>query len=255
MADDKEPDLTSAAGLHAQPEYSNPQVPAFGSPPATPVAAGAKRMSAGEMRPGDPAVRRATADRAGNSGGAPAGAPVEVPADNQEAELARLFAAHHAQVLRAAFRLLGEAADAEDVLQTVFLRLARGLERYRLGPEPAAYLHRMAVNASLDLLRQRPRQTAALRGDGERLDPDHLPHPAPDPERRRGQHDLRAALRAAIAALPPRAAEIFCLRHIEGRDNTSIARQLGLSRVTVGVILHRARRQLRTALAEVREQG
>src|SRR6516162_807558 len=70
------------------------------------------------------------------------------------ADLEAIFREHHALVFRAAYRITGNAGDAEDVLQTVFLRLVRQ-ENLSEVSNLAAYLHRSAVNASLDLLRRR----------------------------------------------------------------------------------------------------
>ena len=64
-----------------------------------------------------------------------------------------LFQRHHDRVFRTAHRVTGSAADAEDVLQTVFLRVARGQESAGAAENPQAYFARAAINASLDLLR------------------------------------------------------------------------------------------------------
>jgi RNA polymerase sigma-70 factor (ECF subfamily) len=66
-----------------------------------------------------------------------------------------LFERHHDRVFRTAHRVTGSAADAEDVLQTVFLRVARGQESVAAAENPDAYFARAAINASLDLLRGR----------------------------------------------------------------------------------------------------
>jgi RNA polymerase sigma factor (sigma-70 family) len=66
-----------------------------------------------------------------------------------------LFRAHHERVFRTAHRITGSAADAEDVLQTVFLRLVKSHESVNLAEHPEAYLSRAAINASLDLMRSR----------------------------------------------------------------------------------------------------
>ena len=68
-----------------------------------------------------------------------------------KAPLDQMYEAHHGMVFRTAYRITGNAADAEDVLQTVFLRIVRG------NPEvenPESYLRRSAVNAALDWLRR-----------------------------------------------------------------------------------------------------
>ena len=72
-------------------------------------------------------------------------------------ELESLFREHHDRVIRTAYRITGSIVDAEDVLQTVFLRLSRRQGEDNLEPSPASYLHRAAINASLDLIRQRAR--------------------------------------------------------------------------------------------------
>ncbi|MGH9393986.1 MAG: RNA polymerase sigma factor [Terriglobales bacterium] len=147
-----------------------------------------------------------------------------------------LFQAHSRALFRTACRITGSAADAEDVLQTVFLRLLRGGARAAALEQPFAYLRRAAVNAALDVVR--------ARGAGEWAECDDFAAPVPaaaDPE-------LRRALRRALARLPPRSAEIFVLRHLEGIANRDIARMLSLSAVHVAVVLHRARRQLQREL-------
>lgn len=174
-----------------------------------------------------------------SSGGAPRTA-VAAPLVGLE----DLYCRHHARLLQTAYRVVGDLTDAEDVLQTVFLRLARdgGQLGLRPGDELGGYLHRMTVHAAIDCLRRRKPQAAE--GAAERLT-----HPAPDPERAHHSQELQTALREAVAQLRGRAAEIFVLRYWEDLDNTEIARRLGVPRVTIGVTLHRARRQLRQVLS------
>ena len=168
-------------------------------------------------------------------------ATVERQADDG---LARVFREHHEKVFRAAYRITGNAADAEDVTQVVFLRLTRregGAPA--LSDSPGAYLHRAAVNAALDVVRGRQ----AARTDGlENVEP--VEDPRSGPERRQGDREIRAALRRALATLAPRSAEIFALRYLEGYDNHEIAKMMGMPRMTVGVVLHRARTRLRQEL-------
>jgi RNA polymerase sigma-70 factor (ECF subfamily) len=81
------------------------------------------------------------------------GAPMTRPGPAPEPTLlSRLFDEHHGVVFRAAYRVTGNAADAEDVLQTVFLRLAARPDLSAITP---AYLSRAGVNAGLDLVRAR----------------------------------------------------------------------------------------------------
>src|SRR5262245_8733963 len=81
-------------------------------------------------------------------------APMESASPNT-ADLERVFRENHAMVFRAAYRITGNAGDAEDVLQTVFLRmLKRDRDADTVGNMPS-FLHRAAVNAALDLVRSR----------------------------------------------------------------------------------------------------
>src|SRR5499433_2080071 len=82
--------------------------------------------------------------------------PPPNPAQVSMRDLESLFRQHHDRVFRAAYRITGSVMDAEDVLQTVFLRLSRRCEA-SLEPNPGSYLHRAAINASIDLIRQRAR--------------------------------------------------------------------------------------------------
>src|SRR6202142_2495336 len=72
-----------------------------------------------------------------------------------EAELERIFREHHAMVFRAAYRVTGNADDAEDVLQTVFLRMVKRDASAQPVENIASFLHRAAVNGALDLVRSR----------------------------------------------------------------------------------------------------
>ena len=168
------------------------------------------------------------------------GATQSVTLERQvEPGLAKIFRDHHERVFRAAYRITGNAADAEDVTQVVFLRLVRR-EREALSDTPGSYLHRAAINAALDVVRAR---RASRTEDLEAAHPAEDPRSGPD--RRQGDGEIRAALRLAMARLSPRAAEIFALRYLEGYDNHEIARMLAIPRMTVGVVLHRARTRLR----------
>src|SRR3954447_7843475 len=77
------------------------------------------------------------------------------PAEISVKDLEQIFREHHGLVFRAAYRITGNAGDAEDVLQTVFLRmLKRDPQADAVGNMPS-FLHRAAVNAALDLVRSR----------------------------------------------------------------------------------------------------
>ena len=167
-------------------------------------------------------------------------APLE--AVQKSDHLSRLFAAHYGRVLAAAYRVTGNMADAEDVAQSLFLRLGRaGLPQ---AANPGGYLYRAAVNGALDLLRQR-KTAEPLEAAGT------LPLGGPEgsPERAAADRELGVLLRQAIAELAPRSAEMFALRYLEEMDNRQIAQLMDTSQAVVAVTLYQARLKLRKRLA------
>jgi len=155
--------------------------------------------------------------------------------------LEKVFLEHHGRVFRAAYRITGNAYDAEDVLQNVFLRLARrGDEAVPVANLPS-YLYRSAINAALDVVRERHDQARVPFEDAEAH---AIVSGSPLAERIQESAEIASWLRHALARLTPHAAEMFALRYLEDQDNKDIARMLGVSRVTVAVTLHRTRRRL-----------
>jgi len=156
-------------------------------------------------------------------------------------ELERAFRAHQGLVFRTAYRITGNAGDAEDVLQTVFLRLLRRGRNADPLENVESYLRRAAINAALDVIRSRQAdQSVPLPDEESALSP-----AAPVTADFSG---LRQALSRAVAQLKPSQAEIFALRFLEGLSNQQIAQSLGISQVRVAVVVHRTRLQLRKEL-------
>jgi RNA polymerase sigma-70 factor, ECF subfamily len=159
-------------------------------------------------------------------------------------QLEATFREHYASVLRAGYRITGSMTDAEDVAQTVFLRLARGGLADTEIRDLGSYLRRAAVNSALDLLRSRTVQAQVPIEDAS------LPsHSCDSPERARSSAELRHKLRQALAKLHPRTAEMFVLRYVEDFANPEIARMMQTSQAVVAVMLHRARSRLRKELS------
>ena len=157
--------------------------------------------------------------------------------------LEQLFWAHHDRVIRAAYRITGNLADAEDVAQSVFLRLAANPQDAISNPE--SYLYRAAINGALDLLRQRK--------GGREVELELASNVAnsasgSSPERSLSDGEIRRWLRQALTMLSPRSAEMFALRYFEDHDNREIARLMGTSRAVVAVMLHHARGKLKKQL-------
>ena len=152
------------------------------------------------------------------------------------AGFAELYENHYEAVFRAALRVTGNPADAEDVLQTVFLRvMSQGgdLEEVAL---PGAYFRRAAVNAAVDVLRRRD-----LRAESGY---DSLtPHTSVQPP-----FLLKERLRRALAILDRDDASLFLLRHVEGLSIDELAELFRLEKNNVSVRLHRIRLRLQTEM-------
>lgn len=169
--------------------------------------------------------------------------PAFRPDHGSHASADALFQEHHERVYRVARRITGSSEDAEDVLQTVFLRILRREDPPLRSEDAASYLHRAATNASLDLLRRRK----AARSEPIE-DADRLRGAAPGPDVQHEGSELRAKVRAALAELNPRAAEMFALRYFDGYGNREIARLMNTSWSSVAVTLHRTRARLQKEL-------
>jgi RNA polymerase sigma-70 factor, ECF subfamily len=162
--------------------------------------------------------------------------PIEMTSTPVLAGFAELYERHYEAVFRTALRVTGRPADAEDVLQTVFLRLLSGSEQDEAGQRPAAYFRRAAVNASVDLLRRR-----AVRA--EMAYDDAAPHAAIE-----SGLLLKEQLRRAIATLSSEDASLFVLRYVEGLSNQELADGFQLEKNNIAVRLHRIRLRLQTEM-------
>ena len=154
-----------------------------------------------------------------------------------------LYERHSETVYRTALRVTGNAADAEDVLQNVFLRVLN--HRLSLDPSrsPEPYLRRAATNAAIDLLRRkaaRPDTAGAELGFDGRFD---MSVPQKPPL-------LKERLRRALAKIAPADAEMFVLCYLEGYSYDELAGLMRLERGTVASRLHRIRAALRKDLSK-----
>lgn len=151
---------------------------------------------------------------------------------------------HSARVYRLAYRLTGNATDAEDLTQDVFVRVFRSLSTYTPGTFEG-WLHRITTNLFLDQARRKQRiRFDALPDDaGDRLAGREL-SPPDVYEAEHFDHDVQRAL----DEMPPdfRAAVVLC--DIEGLSYEEIAETLGVKLGTVRSRIHRGRAQLRAAL-------
>ena len=153
-------------------------------------------------------------------------------------------------VWRTVYRLLGRRADAEDCYQETFLAALRLWARQPVR-HPRAALQRLATARAVDQLRRRYRET----GRAGSVDWDRLPAADPSPPQHAAGAELSQRLREALALLPGKQADVFCLHCLEGWAYSEISAHLAVSVDAVGVMLHRARARLRVALADVQEEA
>ncbi len=158
-----------------------------------------------------------------------------------------VFRQYHRLIVGTAFRVTGSSDDAEDVLQTVFMRLLRRWDQIDLSSNPGAYLRRAAVNASLDLLRSRTR-AGWVPIEETLLEVEETSEASPDQNSL--NTEMRGRLRQALTTLSEKSAQVFTLRYLEEMDNKDIARMLDMSQTAVAVMLHRARHKIRQELGD-----
>jgi RNA polymerase sigma-70 factor (ECF subfamily) len=151
-----------------------------------------------------------------------------------------IFRQYSPMIYRAAYAVTGSRQDADDVLQTVFLKLIRREYPPDLKANPKAYLHRAAVNMSLDVIRNRRRYTAAE-------DFEHLEAPRPRvtlPV----EDELQTRLNDVLTRLEPEAAHILVLRYVHDYSDAEISKMLGTSRGAIALRLFRLRARLKKLL-------
>lgn len=151
---------------------------------------------------------------------------------------------HGATVFGAAWRILGNAGDADDIVQEVFLEVQQ-LNGSQAVEKWAPFLRRVATFRALDRLR---RQKATVP-----IDESRMASSADDPVANAIGNELEARLRASIAGLPKQQAAVFCLRYFEDLTYDQIASALQISSAAVATALNKARGRLKTMLVDSRE--
>jgi RNA polymerase sigma-70 factor (ECF subfamily) len=158
-----------------------------------------------------------------------------------------LHAEFRPRVLRYVTRLVGDA-DAEDVTQSVMLKVSEGLSAFRGDAEVSTWIYRIATNAATDRLRRKPAPTVS---DAELESEDNDAPPAArtaSVETAAIRQEMSACIAEFVTRLPGNYRAVMVLSELEGFKNEEIAGILGLSLDTVKIRLHRARERLRKEL-------
>jgi RNA polymerase sigma-70 factor (ECF subfamily) len=155
-----------------------------------------------------------------------------------------LYHRYKRRIFALAVRIAG-AGEAEEVVQEAFIRVFRGLEKFRGEAALSTWIYRLAVNAALS--HRARRGTAPLRGAGDPSADELESHPAEEPER--GDAVLRARLERALIRLPQGYRTVIVLHDVEGMEHEQVAEILGCHVGTSKSQLHKARAKLREILA------
>lgn len=160
----------------------------------------------------------------------------------------KLYEIHGGRLKSLAYNLLGNAADAEDAVQEVFLRVCRGIGSFRGQSSFSTWMYRILLNWCQDAWRRRrnrpePPPPSPSR---EAAPPRDVPAPA-------GDHPLRMALETCVARLKPRHREVFLMYEVEGFTHAEIAATLRISEGASKNILYEAKQNLRRMLSRQRK--
>ena len=180
-------------------------------------------------------------------------AAVALARDGDSDAFRGLVERHSRAVYRLAHRMTGNPQDAEDVVQETFLKAYRQLGRFESRANFGTWLHRIAVNCSIDLIRGRKHQETGHdaadldlldggggHGDGQRVEP--------SPERLMLSSEVQERVGRAMEGLTPMERAAFVLRHFEGQSIEEISRALGLKANAAKHSIFRAVRKMRLAL-------
>jgi RNA polymerase sigma-70 factor (ECF subfamily) len=166
-----------------------------------------------------------------------------------------LVGRYERRIYSLARRIVGQAQDAEEVVQQTFLSVIEHLHEFREEALFSTWLLRIATNHALGLLRKRCRQrTVPLADDRSEEGEPEVPHPEyiaqwrETPEQIASRHETRRLLDEALGQLDEKYRLVFLLRDVEGLSTNETAEALGISTANVKVRLLRARLMLRERL-------
>jgi RNA polymerase sigma-70 factor, ECF subfamily len=164
--------------------------------------------------------------------------------------LAELHRRYRGRLESVAYRVLGDRAEAEDVVQRLFLALPRA--RFRGRARLWTYLYRAATNGALSVLRSR-RRREAMEEVVRHRDLISAPAHADDasPEARVLEGEVLSAVASALLHVRPQHRRALVMRIVWGLSNTEIAEREGIPLPTVGTWLRRGREELRQRLGPV----
>ena len=179
--------------------------------------------------------------------------------EGREQAFRELVRRYERPVFSLIFRMVRDRQTAEDLAQDTFIKVLNHIDRYRPEFKLSSWLFKIANNVTIDHLRRRQLSTVSIEGSPHAASAAEIEATSFDVEARGESpldelesRELGSAIERAIATLRPEYRSCIMLRHVEGRSYEEIAATLDLPLGTVKTYIHRARHQLRDALAHLR---
>ncbi len=177
-----------------------------------------------------------------------------------EAAYRELVRRYQRPVFSLLYRMVRDRELAEDLAQDTFVKVLNALDSYRTEYKFSSWVFKIANNTAIDHLRRRALDTLSLEGARDATSADRaeatsiqVGDPSETPLEELEARELGTAIEAAIGRLRPEYRSCIVLRHVEGRSYEDVAEILGLPLGTVKTYIHRARAELRSSLAPIRE--
>jgi RNA polymerase sigma-70 factor (ECF subfamily) len=161
---------------------------------------------------------------------------------------------HSRTLFKTAYRLTGNEADADDLVQEAFLRAYRKLDRFDGRSQFGTWLYRITVNCGMDLMRKKSRRSARAAID-EGVVLDSVATEDPRPDRLALSGEIGRAVESVLRTLSPMERAAFVLRHFEGRSIAEIGGLLGARSGATKHAIFRAVKKLRAALGPLVEES
>ena len=178
----------------------------------------------------------------------------------REAAYRELVRRYERPVFALLYRMVRDRELAEDLSQETFVKALNAIDSYRPEFKFSSWIFKIANNAAIDHLRRRELDTLSLDGSPHAETPEAMQATALQIGARQESpldavqaRELGGAIEAAIGRLRPEYRSCILLRHVEGRAYEEIAEILDMTLGTVKTYIHRARNELRLALAHLRE--
>lgn len=187
---------------------------------------------------------------------------VALAQQGREAAYREIIRRYERPVFSLVFRMVRDRETAEELAQDTFLKALNHIDRYRADFKLSSWLFKIANNVAIDHLRKRRLATVSVSGSPNAATSAEveatsfeIASRAPTALDNIESRELGSAIEHAIAQLRPEYRSCILMRHVEGRSYEEIAATLDLPLGTVKTYIHRARHELRRALADVAEES